>query len=231
MIHPTFDCIIQNPRVSHMEGVLVHPTHPVCMVACTGEAKMREQNLHDSFTWVQAFWTSSIPLLHYPLSGHKEESGNKASITLIYSSSHVCMGFMHLGLDETLLKKRQWWLNSLLFSVLCSVTFRTTFLQLSQMPVHLWFAIKCGVSFSGSLSCQFPHWKALMCCNLMSFSVALSTINPVCAEGHSSATICMASLSAVVSAAKCSHWRVLISSIGSLNRASARSQFSVAVLY
>ena len=66
-----------------------------------------------------------IPLLHYPLSGHKEESGNEASITLIYPSSHVCMGFMHLGLDGTLQKKRQWWLNSLLFSLLCCVTFRT----------------------------------------------------------------------------------------------------------
>ena len=66
-----------------------------------------------------------IPLLHYPLSGYKEESGNEASITLVYPSSHDCMGFMHLGLDGTLLKMKQWWLNSLLFSVLCSVTFRT----------------------------------------------------------------------------------------------------------
>ena len=37
--HPSFDCIIQNPRVTHMEGVFVHPTHPVCMVACTVEAQ------------------------------------------------------------------------------------------------------------------------------------------------------------------------------------------------
>ena len=32
-------CIIQNPRVSHVEGVLVHTTHPVCMIVCTGEAQ------------------------------------------------------------------------------------------------------------------------------------------------------------------------------------------------
>ena len=38
-IQVLIDCIIQNPRVTHMEGVLVHPTHPVCMVACTGEAQ------------------------------------------------------------------------------------------------------------------------------------------------------------------------------------------------
>ena len=32
--------------------------------------------------------------------GHKEKSGNKASITMIFiQCSHVCMGFMHLGLD------------------------------------------------------------------------------------------------------------------------------------
>ena len=36
--HPNFDCIIQNPRVTHVEGVLIHITHPVCMVACMGEA-------------------------------------------------------------------------------------------------------------------------------------------------------------------------------------------------
>ena len=27
-----------SPRVIHVEAVLVHPTHPVCVVACTGEA-------------------------------------------------------------------------------------------------------------------------------------------------------------------------------------------------
>jgi len=38
-----FDRIIQNlkgdpcGRVTHVEGVLVHITHPVCMVACAGE--------------------------------------------------------------------------------------------------------------------------------------------------------------------------------------------------
>ena len=31
--HPSSDCIVQNLRVTHMEGVLVHH---VCMVACTG---------------------------------------------------------------------------------------------------------------------------------------------------------------------------------------------------
>ena len=34
--HTSFDCIIQNRM---MEGVLIHPTHPVCMVACMGEAQ------------------------------------------------------------------------------------------------------------------------------------------------------------------------------------------------
>jgi len=33
--HPSFDCIIQNPRVTHVEGILVHLTHPVCTVAWT----------------------------------------------------------------------------------------------------------------------------------------------------------------------------------------------------
>ena len=33
----SFDCIIQNPRVTHVEGVVVHPTPPVCMAACMGE--------------------------------------------------------------------------------------------------------------------------------------------------------------------------------------------------
>jgi len=32
------DGIIQNSRVTHVEGVLVHPTHPGCIVACMGEA-------------------------------------------------------------------------------------------------------------------------------------------------------------------------------------------------
>jgi len=37
--YPSFDCIIQNPRVTHVElRVLVHPAHPVCMVAYTGDA-------------------------------------------------------------------------------------------------------------------------------------------------------------------------------------------------
>ena len=36
--HPNFDGLIENPRVTHVEGILVHPTHPLCTVACTGEA-------------------------------------------------------------------------------------------------------------------------------------------------------------------------------------------------
>ena len=52
-------------------------------------------------------WQSSVLLSSLCHLGHKKKSGNKASITLMYPSSHVCMGFMHLGLDGTLLKKRQ----------------------------------------------------------------------------------------------------------------------------
>ena len=110
------------------------------------------------------------------------------------------MGFMHHGLDGKLLKKRQRWLTSLLFPMSCSVTFKPgisfrgsfSCQSFTLMGTHL---LQSDVSFSGTLSWQ-PFWSSLICCNL-------------------------ASSSAVVSAAKRSHWQVLISSIGRLSRASA----------
>ena len=34
----TLTVSVENPRETQVEGVLVLPTHPVCIVACTGEA-------------------------------------------------------------------------------------------------------------------------------------------------------------------------------------------------
>ena len=34
MTHPSFDCVIQNARMTHAEWVLIHPTNPVCVVLC-----------------------------------------------------------------------------------------------------------------------------------------------------------------------------------------------------
>ena len=74
------------------------------------------------------------------------------------------------------------------------ISFRGSFScqSFTLMGTHL---LQSDVSFSGTLSWQ-PFWSSLICCNL-------------------------ASSSAVVSAAKRSHWQVLISSIGRLSRASA----------
>ena len=34
----TLTVSVENPRETQVEGVLVLPTHPVCIVVCTGEA-------------------------------------------------------------------------------------------------------------------------------------------------------------------------------------------------
>ena len=89
---------------------------------------------------------------------------------------------MHLGLDGTLLKKRQWRLNSLLFPMSCSVTFKPGISQLSvcfSFAVNLMslsvvlsagnpYPLQSGVFISSSFSClaftltgsHLFHWKS-----------------------------------------------------------------------
>ena len=95
------------------------------------------------------------------------------------------MGFLHLGLDGTLLKRRQWQLNSLLVPMSCSVTFKLG-ISFSAASLSLICCKICMGSLSGVVSAaSLSHWRVLICYNLVS-------------------------LSAVVSAAKRSHWQVLV---------------------
>ena len=74
------------------------------------------------------------------------------------------------------------------------------------------------------------HWRALICCNLMSISVALSAANlSVCGNG----THLLQSGVFISSSFSCqaSCWQVLISSIGSLSRGSAPVSSAFSTLF
>ena len=117
-----FDCVKQNPRVTHVEGVGTCSHHSPCFHGCMhmGEASVMHVVLtmerwnnglrSEVVTQLVASYTQTfcrrikasslhlttgtgnlqscsplvIRLLHYSLLGHKEKSGNKASITMIY---------------------------------------------------------------------------------------------------------------------------------------------------
>ena len=82
------------------------------------------------------------------------------------------------------------------------------------------FTVKSGSMIVSAAILLVSHWRALICCNLISISVALSAANLlVCGNGThllQSDVFISSSFSCQVSC-----WQVLISSIGSLSRASA----------
>ena len=64
------------------------------------------------------------------------------------------MGFMHLGLNAAEKEAVMTQQSVVPCVLLCHIQTWHLFLQWSQLPVCLSFAVKSGVSFSDSLSCQ-----------------------------------------------------------------------------
>ena len=100
----------------------------------------------------------------------------------------------------------------------CLALSHSNLASLSQLPACLSFAVKTGISFRGSFSCQSFTLTGTICCNLFQWH---SQLVPFGLWWRALICCNLVSLSAVVSAVKHSSWQVLISSIGSLNRASA----------